>query len=59
MTRRTTAAGEVPRKLERCLRETIDEPLMREVFVAVFTGSEDDAEETFTSALEGCEAAAA
>ena len=52
-------AGDVPRKLERCIRDTIDEPLMREVFVAVFTGSEDDAEETFTSALEGCQSTAA
>jgi hypothetical protein len=52
-------AGDVPGKLERCIRDTVDEPLMREVFAAVFTGRDDAAEETFTSALEGCQSTAA
>jgi hypothetical protein len=52
-------AGDVPAEIKQCIRDTIDDALMREVFAAVFTDDEEDAEAKFTSALEGCQAASA
>ena len=47
--------GDAPAQIKRCVRDTIDEDLMREVFAAVFIGEEDKAEEKFVSELKGCE----
>ena len=51
--------GDAPAKIKRCVRDTVDQELMREVFATIFAGDEDEAEEMFVSALEGCESSAA